>query len=160
YPDCDMLPVGYVGKGFNDERRTNFTKDEQITMMTLWCIFRSPLILGAELPKLDEWTTNILTNKKVLHLLSHSEGAKQIMRNKKQAVWFSKDTDENAYYLAVFNISDEVRSISVSAEELELTSFQGQKLEDLWSGEIISGHDEVYETEVSVHGAKLYKIYM
>ena len=70
YPDCDMLPLGYIGKGFNDERYTRFTKDEQITMMTLWCIFRSPLMVGAELTKLDDWTLKLLTNKKVLRLIS------------------------------------------------------------------------------------------
>ena len=42
YPDCDMLPVGMVGKGFDAERKTNFTEAEQRTMMTLWCIFGSP----------------------------------------------------------------------------------------------------------------------
>lgn len=158
YPDCDMLPLGYVGKGFNHERYTNFTKEEQITMMTLWCVFRSPLMLGAELPKLDEWTKSLLTNKKVLRLLSHSHGAKQIMRNKEQAVWLTKDTEEAAYYLAVFNLTDKVRKISVAAEEIELDTFKGKTFEELWNGEIIQGFDNSFETEVSVHGAKLYKI--
>lgn len=158
YPDCDMLPLGYVGKGFNHERYTNFTKEEQITMMTLWCIFRSPLMLGAELPKLDEWTTSILTNEKVLRLLSHSKGAKQIMRNKEQAVWLSTDTEEDAYYLAVFNLSDGLRKISVSAEEIEFDSFKGKKLEELWGDETVEGFADIFETEVPVHGAKLYKI--
>lgn len=159
YPDCDMLPVGYLGKGFGDERYTGFTKDEQITMMTLWCIFKSPLMLGAELPKLDEWTKSILTNKKVLHLLSHSKGAKQIMRNREQAIWTSKATDENACYLAVFNLSDQIRKINISAEEIELDSFQGKKLEELWSCEVKDGLTNIFELEVFIHGAKLYKIY-
>ena len=64
YPDCDMLPLGYLGKGFGEERVTNFTKDEQQTMMTLWCLFGSPLMLGAEMTKLDDFTLSLLTNKK------------------------------------------------------------------------------------------------
>ena len=63
FPDCDMLPLGFLGKGFGEERQTNFTKDEQVTMMTLWCIFRSPLMLGAEMTKLDDWTLSMLQNK-------------------------------------------------------------------------------------------------
>ena len=35
YPDCDMLPIGKLGKGFGEERDTRFTKDEQRTMMSL-----------------------------------------------------------------------------------------------------------------------------
>ena len=49
YPACDMLPIGKLGKGFGEERDTRFTKDEQRTMMTLWCLFGSPLMIGAEL---------------------------------------------------------------------------------------------------------------
>jgi alpha-galactosidase len=158
YPDCDMLPLGYIGKGFNDERYTRFTKEEQITMMTLWSIFRSPLMLGAELPKLDEWTKSLLTNNKVLHLLSHSRGAKQIMRNKEQAVWLSQDTEKDVYYLAVFNLSDELRNISVTAEEVGLSSFNDKHMEELWSCEVADGFEDVFETGVSSHGAKLFKI--
>lgn len=158
YPDCDMLPLGYVGKGFNHERYTNFTKDEQITMMTLWCIFRSPLMLGAELPKLDEWTKSILTNKKVLRLLSQSHGAKQIMRNKEQAVWLSKDSEEASYYLAVFNLSDKSRKIFVTAEEIAMDTFNDKTFEELWTDELLKDFKDVFETEVSIHGAKLYKI--
>ena len=39
-------------------------------MMTLWCLFGSPLMIGAELTKLDEWTLGLLTNKKVLSMLT------------------------------------------------------------------------------------------
>lgn len=158
YPDCDMLPLGYLGKGFNNERYTRFTKEEQITMMTLWCIFRSPLMLGAELPKLDEWTKNLLTNGKVLRLLSHSKAAKQIMRNEKQAVWMAKDTEQDVCYVAIFNLGDEARSISIAAKDIELSSFEAMKLEELWSGETITGLSDTLETEVLAHGAKLYKL--
>ncbi|MDP4088366.1 MAG: glycoside hydrolase family 27 protein [Bacillota bacterium] len=158
YPDCDMLALGYLGKGFDDERSTRFTSEEQITMMTLWCIFRSPLMLGAELTKLDEWTRSILTNKKVLRLLSHSRGAKQIKRDKYQAVWLSKDTEEDAYYLAVFNLSDDIQKISITAEEIGLSSFKDKKMEELWSSEAFNGSDGVFETGVSAHGAQLYKL--
>jgi hypothetical protein len=39
-----------------------FTRDEQVTMMTLWCIARSPLMVGAELRDNGEWTRSLLTN--------------------------------------------------------------------------------------------------
>lgn len=158
YPDCDMLPVGMIGKGFGEERHTMFTRDEQITMLTLWCIFRSPLMLGAELPKLDQWTLELLTNRKVLQLLSSSSDARQIMRDKKQAVWLSIDTKETGYYLALFNLSDEVRCIEVPTELLEIENIAEASLEELWSGEVLSDYQQVFKTEVPVHGAKLYKI--
>lgn len=157
YPDCDMLPLGYLGKGFGHERYTGFSKDEQITMMTLWCIFRSPLMLGAELTKLDEWTLSLLTNKKVLRLLTHSKGAKQIMKNNHQAIWLSRDTEEEAYYLAVFNLSDTASKIAVTADDIKLGSFKVKKLEELWSGDELKGFDDIIEAVVPMHGARLYK---
>ena len=48
WPDCDMLPMGMLGKGFAAERKTRFTRAEEQTMMTLWCIFRSPLMMLTE----------------------------------------------------------------------------------------------------------------
>jgi len=158
YPDCDMLPLGYIGKGFKNERYTRFTRQEQITMMTLWSIFRSPMMIGAELTKLDEWTFSLITNKKVLRLLSHSKDAKQIIRDKDHAIWLSKDTEYDHYYLALFNLSDENLNLSVNAEELEPCTFYGKEMEELWSGEKIKVSDDVFETEILAHGAKLFRI--
>jgi hypothetical protein len=45
----------------------------------------------------------------VLSLLSHSKDAKQIMVSKEQAVWLAKDSEEDACYLAVFNLNNESR---------------------------------------------------
>lgn len=158
YPDCDMLPLGYIGKGFGEERYTRFTKEEQITMMTLWCIFRSPLMLGAELTKLDSWTLSLLTNKQVLRLLDHSAGARQVIRDNHQAVWVSKDTSEDAYYLALFNLSDDVRIIKTAWEETGIIPAGISTLEELWSKETQKTDLDYIETEIKPHGAKLFKL--
>lgn len=158
YPDCDMLPLGYIGKGFGEERLTRFTKEEQITMMPLWCIFRSPLMIGAELTKLDPWTLRLLTNQKVLRLLTHSFGAKQINRDEQQTVWFSKDTQDKAYYLAVFNLSEDELSITVTPEDIGLQNFSRYVFEELWSETSIQDIGQVLETKVIPHGTKLFKI--
>lgn len=158
YPDCDMLPLGYIGKGFGKERYTSFTKEERVTMMTLWCIFRSPLMLGANLTKLDSWTKKLITNEKVLRLLSHSHHARQIRRTDTQAVWFSRDTKEAAGYLAVFNLEESEQMIKISAKDIGLDSFQDKRFEELWSGNIFRFSEVTFEAHVLGHGAKLYKI--
>lgn len=158
YPDCDMMPLGYIGKGFGNERYTRFTKEEQITMMTLWCIFRSPLMIGAELTKLDDWTIRLLTNKKVLWLLGHSSGARQVMRDEKQAIWLSKDTQNDTIYLALFNLCEKEREICINARETGFESLEGLYFEELWSGEKLAGHGESLQTIVLPHGAKLFSV--
>ena len=39
-------------------------------MLTLWCLFGSPLMLGCELTKLDDATLALLTNRDVLSMLT------------------------------------------------------------------------------------------
>ncbi len=156
YPDCDMIPVGNLGKGFGEERYTNFTLDEQITLMTLWCIFRSPLMLGAELPKLDEQTLELLTNDEVLHLLNNSNGAIQIERDDTHAIWLSKDNNDNSSYLAMFNLSDGSQNLSISLKELEINS--KVSVRDLWNHEDLIIADTAITAKVPAHGAILYKL--
>ncbi|WP_242835589.1 hypothetical protein [Ruminiclostridium josui] len=158
YPDCDMLPLGYVGKGFGEERLTNFTREEQITMMTLWCIFRSPLMVGAELTKLDKWTLELITNRKVLRLLTHSTGAKQISRDDKHAIWFSRDTEKEVCYLALFNLSDEVAGLAITPGELGFECFKEYVFEELWCKDSINNVEEVLEVTIEPHGAKLFEV--
>lgn len=150
YPDCDMLPVGWLGKGFGDERQTNFTRDEQRTMMTLWSMFRSPMMLGAELPKLDEWTLGLITNDAVLRLLSCSSGAHESCRNEKLIVWQSEDREDGGRYTAIFNISEEkIRVIPGSYE----TNNAGSGV-DLWTGETVDLKEEM---EIPSHGCLLLR---
>ena len=53
-----MLPLGRIGiraeRGI--DRQSLFTHDEQITLMTLWSIFRAPLMFGGDLPTSDDFT--------------------------------------------------------------------------------------------------------
>lgn len=159
FPDCDMLPLGWLGKGFGHEWYTNFTEEEQTTMMTLWCIFRSPLMLGCELTKLDEKTIKLITNDKVLRLLKYSEGARQIERDASHAVWFSRDTEENAYYLAMFNFTEEQQRLGMEIKTLGIDETEKiEKAEELWNGEELPITGGKINAEAGRHGAVLLKL--
>jgi hypothetical protein len=60
-----MLVVGMVGWS-QGTRPTNLTPNEQLTHMALWALQAAPLLIGADLSKLDDWTTNILGNREML----------------------------------------------------------------------------------------------
>ena len=85
WPDCDMLPLGHIGirsvDGGASDRRTRFTREEQRTMMTLWAIFRSPLVMGGELRDNDEWTLSLLTNPEVLEVDQDGSRPRPISRD-------------------------------------------------------------------------------
>lgn len=110
WPDCDMLPLGKVGKGFLAERATNFTPDEQQTMMALWCLFRSPLMIGADLPQLDDRTRELLCCDGLLALQADGFRPRQVCKDDTHAVWL---TDDGTHLVvALFNFSDKAGTIS------------------------------------------------
>lgn len=125
-------------------------------MMTLWCIFRSPMMIGTELTLLDDFTKGLLTNRDVLGLLKHSEGARQVYRDAERVIWCSGDTLEDAWYLAVFNLSDD-GEVKIPWERVENYGITGKKGTELWSGETVdlSGKESIF---VPKHGARLLKL--
>ena len=157
WPDCDMLPLGKVGKHFGAERNTLFTPDEQKTMMTLWCIFGSPLMLGAELTLLDQWTLSLIQNEKLLRLENCHFVSRQVLRDKEKCVWAAVDPETGERYVALFNLGEEGRQISASVADCAAAfpegwfSAEDAGWEEIWSGEAcceICG-------EIPPHGALL-----
>jgi alpha-galactosidase len=51
-----------------EARQSRETQDEQRTEFTLWSIARSPLILGANLTRLDDFTRSLITNQSILFM--------------------------------------------------------------------------------------------
>jgi hypothetical protein len=69
WPDADMIPIGKIAirsKLGGNPHVTHFTRDEQLSLISLWALAPSPLMLGMNLPENDEWTTALLTNPEVL----------------------------------------------------------------------------------------------
>ncbi|MDE7376610.1 MAG: NPCBM/NEW2 domain-containing protein [Muribaculaceae bacterium] len=106
WPDADMLPLGRISiRGERGEERwCRFTPDEQRTMMTLWTIFRSPLMFGGDLPSNDEFTNSLLTNEEVLRMHRTSTNNRQLSRQGDAVVWAAEDPETGDRYAALFNV--------------------------------------------------------
>ncbi len=104
WPDADMLPMGKFIRGERATNRyTNFTADEQYTMMTLWSIFRSPLMFGGNLPDNQAFTNTLLTNNEVLAVHKSSVNNKQWFNENDQIAWVADDPNNGDKFLALFN---------------------------------------------------------
>ncbi len=162
WPDCDMIPLGYLGKGFGEERYTNFTGDEARTMMSLWCMFKSPLMLGCELTKLDDATLSYITNKDILSLTRMYHGATQVMRSDSQCVWVTYGNGCPAHnppvVVALFNLSDTEAEVVVDLKEIN--GFDPEKtysVKSLWDGKDLfpmAGNSVISRT-VNAHGVEV-----
>lgn len=162
FPDADMLPVGAILQDYGADGWTKFTEDEQVTMLSLWCIMRSPLMIGGELTKLDEFTLKLLTNEKILAMEKTTHCAHQVYRRvvsgKEQIVWFAPAIDAKSFYIAVFNAADEKAKIDVAIADCGL--FGGNyKAEELWSGEAITVTNGIISAEINAHGAMVFKLF-
>ncbi|MGO8817735.1 MAG: glycoside hydrolase family 27 protein, partial [Terriglobia bacterium] len=108
WPDADMLPLGRIGiRGeVGNDRRTRFTPDEQRTHITLWCIARSPLMFGGDLPSNDPTTLALITNEEVLAANQKGTASHQLFSLGDGIAWISTAPDGVSKYLAVFNVGD------------------------------------------------------
>ncbi len=155
WPDCDMLPLGHLGirsvDGGGGDRMTRFTRDEQISMLTLWSVFRSPLILGCDLVSLDDWTLSLLTNPEVIAANQEGADPRPIKREGECVVWTSRACG-GGRYLALFNLGETETSISVAPEELGFRS--PPRLRDLWARADLASSTSTISLPVPPHGAR------
>ncbi len=157
FPDCDMLPLGYLGKGFGEERYTRFTKDEQRTMITMWCLFGSPMMLGCELTKLDEWTLSLLTNKEVLSMLTPKCVPLQICLDNDKAIWTAHNAETGKSYLALFNLADETACVSIDWASIPYATDHA-KLTEIWTDKAcLANMDDRIAADLPAHGCNIYQ---
>ena len=125
-------------------------------MMTLWTIFRSPLMIGAELRDNDRWTLDLLTNKEVLKVHNISRNNRPLYRDGWSTGWIADDIERNIY-LAIFNLSEVLLTFPINLEWLGHSNHL--KVRDLWRREELGSlHDQIRIT-IPPHGAALLKIY-
>ena len=166
WPDCDMLPLGRIRLHLRDYQGplgyeqggdwTEFTKDEQITMMSLWCMFRSPLMMGGEMRENDEFTLSLLTNKEILRMHRQGEEPHQVRRSDRSCVWKSRDWEDGSTYVALFNLRDKPAEVSAYFDELELTGKYAVR--DLWNHRDLGEEEEGLAASLPAHGAGVYRL--
>lgn len=163
YPDCDMLPLGRLSKNGTchgpQNRMTQFTKPEQLTMMSLWGIFRSPLMMGGNMPENDEWTLSLLTNDEYMKMHRTSYGAHQHSRNEKNGkgdiIWISNG--KGCKYAVLFNTRDKEATVKLNLTEI-LMPDEKYNVYDIWNKKTFSDVKNTFKTTIAPHGAGLYKI--
>lgn len=158
FPDADMLPIGPIRQDYDPSNWTEFTEDEQITMMTLWSIFRSPLIIGGEMTGFDQFTMSLLTNEEVLKMHRNARHSHQVWRKEIDGVehilWIAVSS-EGGWYIAVFNAGEEDSRITIPLTDLEI--YEKIKGRELWSGKEITAENEL-EVSLKSHGAKAFYV--
>ena len=157
WPDADMLPIGPILQDYDAANRTKFTENEQITMLTLWSIFRSPLMIGGEMTGFDEFTMSLLTNEEILKMHKNARHSHQVWRreiNGSEYILWTAANAEGGGYFALFNAGEKNGTVKLDLADLEAAD----KLDctELWSGEkaVFDGFAEI---SVPSHGVKAFR---
>src|ERR1039458_2856316 len=95
-----MLPLGNIRAWQTRGDWTRFTKDEQFTLMSLWCIARSPLIMGGKMRKKDDFTLSLLTNDEVLAVNQNSTNNRQLFNTNSTVAWIADVPGSKDKYVA------------------------------------------------------------
>jgi hypothetical protein len=158
FPDADMLPLGYLGPaaGWGESRWTRLTHNEQQTLLSLWGISESPLIMGGDLPHNDEWTTSLLTNREFLDVDQKSHDPKVILSNSEEAVWTSKSDSSGTSYVAIFNRGETAESRRYTWSQLGLAD-GAYLVHDIWTHRDL-GKSMNLSVTLPPHGCVLYRV--
>ncbi|EWH09796.1 hypothetical protein DS2_10933 [Catenovulum agarivorans DS-2] len=143
WPDADMLPIGYMPRGESggQQRKSNFTSAELHSLISLWCMARSPLMIGADLPSTDAETIKLLTNQAVIDINQHSHSNKLVKSDNGVDIWFAKSSKTTSDYVAFFNKNDQEVSYQFDLAELNINT---TGIQELWQ-----------RYEVTVSGSKV-----
>ena len=158
WPDADMLPIGHLSlnnRPHGPDRMSNFTLPEHYTLMTLWSIARSPLMMGGDLMTTPKEIIQLLQNEEVLAVNQSSTDNRQVLLHRDQASWIATDPATGDRYVALFNLAGEAKKVNF---ELEWEQMRGPyRVRDLWAGSDLGSFENDFGIELPSHGAGLYR---
>ncbi|MDD4645158.1 MAG: glycoside hydrolase family 27 protein, partial [Bacteroidales bacterium] len=155
--DPDMLVVGWVGWG-PSLHQSQLTPDEQYTHISLWSLLSSPLLLGCDLTRLDEFTLNLITNDEVLAVDQDRLG-KQAARDLTDGniqVW-SKMLFDGSLAIGIFNLGEESMKYKLDLNKLGLKG--SQKARDLWRQKDLGTFTDNFTAQVPSHGVVFIRVF-
>lgn len=154
WPDADMLPLGKLRiTDQNGTGQTHFTPDEQRTVMTLWCIARSPLMFGGDLPSIDPATLRLITNRSVLEINQHSKNNRQVRDRNNIRVWMA-ESESGGHFIAIFNLGEKTQSLELNWGQVGLP-LASVPVRDVWRGKDLGAVQSV-SLRLRRHASQLF----
>jgi alpha-galactosidase len=162
WPDADMLAVGELrpAPGWGTPRSSRLTPDEQRSLLTLWAMARSPLIVGANLTLLNDDTLKLLTNKDIIAIdqaatKSEQENDTLSKLNGTDIVSWRAELPDGRVALAFFNLGEKAITMSYNDGDLGNPQPFTRSVRDVWEQ-----RDLGVKTDLSIaippHGCVLY----
>jgi alpha-galactosidase len=160
WPDADMLPVGRLSVGHRSvgpDRFARFTRDEQLTLLSLWSLLPSPLMAGGNLPDNDAWTAALLANPEVIAINQDPRGspADKISRSPDPEIW-TRELSGGGLAVGIFNRTNQPVAVDFPWRTLGFSS--APEVRDVWRRQDL-GRQEKLQAELPPHGCFLLRVH-
>jgi hypothetical protein len=146
--DLDSL---MIGNGSFD----GITADERQTMFSFWSIATSPLIIGADLTKLDAADLAILTNTEVIAVNQAAVPPKAVSTATNQQVWYSKQKD-GSIVVGLFNFDS--TSAQVTANFSAVGAASSMNVRDLVTHTDLGKSTNSFSATLATHASRLLRL--
>ncbi len=147
WPDGDILPLGRLAiRGqVGNARMSRLTRNQQVSLMSLFLICRSPLMFGGNLPDNDKFTLGLITNSEALAVSKESRNNRLLFNNGRTIAWAADEAHSNDKYVALFYASDNEPIVESKA---------------VWNSKLISWKPGQQSTDVRADIAGAKKLYL
>ncbi len=133
------------------------TPHERRTHITLWSLLASPLLIGCDMTRLDDFTLSLLTNDEVLDVNQDPLG-KQAGRAVKAGdleVW-AKEKEDGSRAVGLFNLRPREAKVTVRWSDIGIAG--RRVVRDLWQQKDLGTFEEEFSVPVARHGAMLVRV--
>jgi len=166
--DLDMTALG---PQFHTNASTvpcRLSLDEQITHMSLWALYPSPLILSCNLGALDEFTLRLFANEEIIAVNQDRLGRPAVRvgevrvqpvaaaQSRRDYRIQARPLADGSLAVGVFNLAETEDEISIGLRDLELSGRVAVR--NLWERRDLGHFNEQVPITVPAHGAQMLKI--
>jgi len=145
--DMDTLDVG-------DGTLDGLSDVEKQTAITIWAMANSPMYLGGDLTKLDNFAKSAFTNDELIAVDQSGLPAVQVTGGP-QPVWMSKQADRSIY-VALYNLNGLTSKITVRWSDLGFR--HALAVRDVWNHTNLGPSSAAFTTTLVGHGSRLLKV--
>jgi len=140
--DPDMLEVGNGG----------MTHDEDVAHFSLWCLIKSPLLIGADITKLTNDSFTILTNREIIAISQDTLGVQgHMVRDNNGAQVWAVPLSDGSVGVILFNRQSSNVTITAQWSDIGISTGSMATVRDLWAHSDKGSYTSSYSATVKSH---------
>jgi alpha-galactosidase len=124
-----------AGKGF--KRWSEFSKDQMYTFITMRALAASPLMMGGDLPTLDDFSLKLITNKEIVACNQNGIMGALTFDIDGIEIWNTPNKSGNGGWIGIFNRNNYKKTVELKPTDMGANIKKSTKLIDIWNNKKI-----------------------